>query len=49
MLPAVEVGIYLLVDREVLAGVLDRVRDTDDTDDTDDTAKVFDEQRVEKA
>ena len=42
MLPTVQVGISQLVDREVLAGFLDRVRDSDDT------AKLFEEVRAEK-
>ncbi len=43
LLPTVQVGTSQLVDREVLAGFLDRVRDADDT------AKVFEAVRAEKA
>lgn len=43
MLPTVRVGTSQLVDREVLAGFLDRVRDAEDT------AKLFDQVRAEKA
>ena len=43
MLPTVQVGNSRLVDREVLAGFLDRVRDAEDT------TKLFDEIRAEKA
>ncbi len=43
MLPTVQVGTSQLVDKEVLAGFLDRVRDADDT------AKLFEEVRAEKA
>ncbi len=42
MLPTVQVETSQLVDREVLAGFLDRVRDADDT------AKLFDQLRAEK-
>ena len=43
MLPTVQVGTSQLVDKQVLAGFLDRVQDADDT------AKLFDEVRAEKA
>ena len=43
LLPTVRIGNSRLVDREVLAGFLDRVRDADDT------GKLFDEIRAEKA
>jgi hypothetical protein len=43
MLPAVQIGNSRLVEREVLASFLDRVRDTDDT------TKLFEEIRAEKA
>ena len=43
MLPTVQIGNSRLVDREVLASFLDRVRDADDT------GKLFEEIRAEKA
>ncbi len=43
MLPSVQIGSSRLVDREVLASFLDRVRDADDT------TKLFQEIRAEKA
>ena len=43
MLPAVQIGNSRLVEREVLANFLDRVRDADDT------TKLFDQIRAEKA
>jgi hypothetical protein len=43
MLPTVEIGTSRLVDREVLAGFLDRVRDADDI------AGLFEKIRAEKA
>ena len=43
MLPSVQIGNSRLVDREVLAGFLDRVRDAEDT------TALFEEIRAEKA
>ena len=43
LLPSVQIGTSRLVDREVLAGFLDRVRDTEDT------TRLFETMRGEKA